>query len=207
MLNTLSATDLHVFRGERHVLRGVSFEARAGEYHEVVGPNGAGKTSLLRTLVGLIHAEFGTVCWNGRSIHDDAQHFHSDLAYLGHDSPLKADLTAAENLWYGAGVRRALSRADVVTSLATVQATAFAAQPVRTLSAGQRRRVALAALLLATVPLWVLDEPATNLDAAGQALVAQLIDAQIQRGGIVIAAVHQALPVAAGRTQRLALAA
>lgn len=201
----LTGETLHVFRGERHVLRGLSFAVDGGEYLEVTGPNGAGKTSLLRTLIGLVHAESGRVTWNGRPILEDARAYHSQLAWLGHESPLKADLTAAENLAFGIGIRRRIDAVAVATALDEVGAQGFSDRPVRTLSAGQRRRVALAGVLLAGVPLWVLDEPATHLDADGQALVGRLVERQIVAGGIVVAAVHAPLPVVEAGTRRLGL--
>lgn len=203
----LSAHDLHVFRGERHVLRGLSLEARSGEYLEVRGMNGVGKTSLLRTLVGLVHAESGEVRWRGRNIREDRCAYHRELAYLGHDAPLKADLDAHENLWFATGLRRAVALSEIDEALAHTGARGYADQPARTLSAGQRRRVALAALLLSGAPLWVLDEPATNLDAEGQRLVAALIDGQLAGGGLVVAAVHASLPVSAPGVRHLELRA
>ncbi|MBV6415738.1 MAG: Cytochrome c biogenesis ATP-binding export protein CcmA [Steroidobacteraceae bacterium] len=201
----LSGDSLHVFRGERHVLRGVSFVAEGGDYLEVTGSNGAGKTSLLRTIVGLVHAESGRVRWNGLDIHADAGAFHAQLAYLGHESPLKADLTPRENLHFAIGIRRRVGGDEIARALAETGANGFADRPVRTLSAGQRRRVALAGVVLAAVPLWVLDEPATHLDAEGHALVGRLVDRQRAEGGIVIAAVHAPLPVAGAGTRRIGL--
>jgi len=201
----LTGDTLHVFRGERHVLRGLSFAATSGEYLEVSGANGAGKTSLLRTIVGLVHAESGRVDWNGRNIHADPRAFHAQLAWLGHESPLKGDLSAVENLRYAIGIRRPVDATAIGRALDEVDASRFAERPVRTLSAGQRRRVALAGVLLAAAPLWVLDEPATHLDAAGHALVGHLVEGRIRTGGIVIAAVHAALPVDAAHTRRLGL--
>ncbi|HNR91160.1 MAG TPA: cytochrome c biogenesis heme-transporting ATPase CcmA [Dokdonella sp.] len=201
----ITGDTLHVFRGERHVLRGLSFAATSGEYLEVSGANGAGKTSLLRTIVGLVHAESGSVEWNGRSIHADPRAFHAQLAWLGHESPLKGDLSAVENLRYAIGIRRPVDAAAIGRALDEVDASRFAERPVRTLSAGQRRRVALAGVLLAAAPLWVLDEPATHLDAAGHALVGHLVESRIKTGGIVIAAVHAALPVDEAHTRRLGL--
>lgn len=203
----LRLEQLHLWRGDRHVLRGVSCTVASGRVLQVTGANGAGKTSLLRTLIGLVRAESGRVLWNGLDTNDDVRAFHAQLAYLGHDAPLKADLTAHENLWFACGVRRPVSRADVSVALERVGASAFANRACRTLSAGQRRRVALAGLLLASVPLWVLDEPVTNLDADGQSLVASLIDSHAQSGGLVIAAVHQSLGLAADRMDELHLGA
>lgn len=205
-VNRLAGAALHVFRGGRHVLRGLSFAAESGEYLEVSGANGSGKTSLLRTIVGLVQAESGSVEWNGCSIHADSRAYHAQLAWLGHDSPLKGDLSAIENLHYGTGIRRPVDAMAIGLALEEVDASRFADRPVRTLSAGQRRRVALAGVLLAAAPLWVLDEPATHLDAAGHALVGHLVERRIETGGIVIAAVHAPLPVAEAHTRRLGLA-
>ncbi len=205
LAHRLTGDSLHVFRGERHVLRGLSFAVTTGEYLEVTGGNGAGKTSLLRTIVGLVHAESGKVEWNGRSIHAEASAFHAQLSYLGHESPLKGDLTPTENLRFAVGIRRSIGSREIAEALAEVAASGFADRPVRTLSAGQRRRVALAGVLLAAAPLWVLDEPATHLDAAGQALVGRLVERQLAAGGIVVAAVHAPLPVAEAGTRRLGL--
>lgn len=203
----LRAEQIHLWRGDRHVLRGVSCAITGGRGLQVTGPNGAGKTSLLRTLIGLMRAESGRVLWNGLDTNEDARAFHAQLAYLGHDAPLKADLTAQENLWFACGVRRAVSREEVSSALERVGATAFADRACRTLSAGQRRRVALAGLLLASVPLWVLDEPVTNLDAEGQALVTRLIESHLSSGGLVIAAVHHSLGLPPDRMDELRLGA
>jgi heme exporter protein A len=203
----LTAENLHVWRGDRPVLRGVGFELRAGEVLQLTGPNGAGKTSLLRALCGLIHPEEGRVLWNGTDTRADPSAFHASLAYLAHDVPLKADLTAFENLACWVGVRRAHSRDDLERALEATGVGALRDRLVRTLSAGQKRRVALAGVLALAVPLWLLDEPTTNLDAAGQALIARLIDGHASRGGIVVAAVHHALDIAGVEPRRLALSA
>lgn len=187
------------------MLRGLSFDVEGGQYLEVTGGDGAGKTSLLRTIVGLVYAESGQVTWNGLGIHADARAYHAQLAWLGHESPLKADLTPAENLRFALGIRRRVAAAEIAGALTEVGADGFADRPVRTLSAGQRRRVALAGVMLAAVPLWVLDEPQTHLDSAGQGLVGRLIERQIAAGGIVVAAVHAPLPVPEAGTRRIGL--
>jgi len=203
----IQATRLQLWRGERHVLHGVDLEVRAGEMLQVTGANGSGKTSLLRSLCGLMRLEDGQVLWADRKIHDDLPAFHSQLVYLGHEPPLKADLTPHENLHYWVGIRRPLGSADIPRALERVGASTWRDQPVRTLSAGQKRRVALAGVILFEAPLWLLDEPATNLDADGQRLIGSLIDTQLSVGGVVIAAVHQELPVGNAAPRRLELSA
>lgn len=203
----LEVENLHLWRGERHVLRGVRFTLARGTCLEVSGANGAGKTSLLRTLCGLIYPEEGRVLWNGRDVRADLPAFHAALAYLGHEPPLKADLTGRENLRYWIGIRRRVARGELDAALARVGGASWGERLVRTLSAGQRRRVALAGLALLAVPLWVLDEPTTNLDVEGRQLVGSLIAEQLARGGMVIAAVHHGLPEAVPVVQHLELAA
>jgi heme exporter protein A len=203
----LQVENLHLWRGERHVLKGVCFSLEAGGCLEVTGPNGSGKTSLLRTLCGLMYPEEGRVLWGGQDVRRDQQSFHASLAYLGHEAPLKADLSARENLHFWIGVRRRVSNGDLDEVLARVGARSWCERLVRTLSAGQKRRVALAGLALLAVPLWLLDEPTTNLDSEGRRLVGGLIAEQRARGGSVVAAVHHELPVEVGGAQRLELTA
>jgi len=114
---SLRGERLHLWRGERHVLRGLDLELRSGEALQICGANGAGKTSLLRTLCGLAHPEEGRVLWNGADVRRDLRSFHTALAYIGHESPLKADLSAGENLRCWAGIRRRFSGADVDSAL------------------------------------------------------------------------------------------
>jgi heme exporter protein A len=203
---SLQAHNLHLWRGDRHVLRGLSFGVGAGECLLVTGPNGTGKTSLLRSLSGLMYLEGGEVVWAGKSIRDDLHTFHSELAYIGHEPPLKLDLTATENLRYWVGVRRKLSSRDIQGALARVGATNWSDRPVRTLSAGQKRRVALAGLILMAAPLWLLDEPTTNLDTQGQQLVSTLIVDHLAGGGVAVAAIHHDLGIGAPGIRRLELA-
>ena len=202
----LKGENVHLWRGDHHVLRGVRFQVGGGECLQLTGANGAGKTTLLRTACGLSYPEGGEVTWCGQSIRKDLHAFHAQMAYLGHEPPLKAELTARENLHYWVGVRRRLARQELDRALERVGAVHWADRPVRTLSAGQKRRAALAGLTLMRVPLWFLDEPTTNLDAEGQKLVGTLIDEHLQAGGIALAAVHHEIAVsAAGSLRRMEL--
>jgi len=201
----LRGESLHLWRGERHVLRAVSFTVERGQILQITGANGAGKTTLLRALCGLMHLEEGRIIWDGRDVREDLPAFHQALIYIGHEPPLKSDLTACENLRYWVGMRRRTATHAVSAALERAGAPGLSERLVRTLSAGQRRRVALAALLLLAPPLWLLDEPTTNLDSAGQRLVAQLIEEHTHQGGLVVAAVHHELAVSEHRLRRLEL--
>lgn len=193
----LKGENVHLWRGDHHVLRGVRFQVKGGECLQLTGANGTGKTTLLRTACGLAYPEGGEITWQGANIRNDLHGFQAQLAYLGHEPPLKAELTARENLHYWIGVRRRLERQELDGALERVGAGHWADRPVWTLSAGQKRRAALAGLTLMRVPLWLLDEPTTNLDAEGQKLVGTLIDEHLQQGGVALAAVHHELAVAA----------
>ena len=202
----LKGESVHLWRGDHHVLRGVRFQVRGGECLQLTGANGTGKTTLLRTACGLAYPEGGEITWRGENIRRDLHAFHAQLAYLGHEPPLKAELTARENLHYWVGVRRRVEQQELDRALERVGAEHWADRPVRTLSAGQKRRAALAGLTLMRVPLWFLDEPTTNLDTEGQKLVGTLIDEHLQAGGVALAAVHHELSVsAANGLQRMEL--
>lgn len=201
----LKGENVHLWRGDHHVLRGVQFEVGGGECLQLTGANGAGKTSLLRTICGLAYPEEGRISWCGEDVRKNLQAFHAQLAYLGHEPPLKAELTARENLRYWVGVRHRISSQALHRALEQVGAGQWADRPVRTLSAGQRRRAALAGLLLMRVPLWLLDEPTTHLDSAGQQLVGCLIEEHLRGGGVALAAVHHELTVSAQALRRLEL--
>jgi len=189
----LEAREINCWRGDRHILRDVSFGVRAGEFLKLTGPNGVGKTTLIRIVCGLLPAESGTVEWRGKVVRSTSDEFHVEMAYLGHLNSLKADLTARENLRFLAGLREALTDADIDAALDRVGILSRGDLQARSLSAGQKRRLALARLLLSGASLWVLDEPVTNLDTAGIALVEELVTEHVTRGGLALAAAHQRL--------------
>ena len=189
------------------MLRGLALGVSAGQMLQVVGKNGAGKTSLLRALCGMLYLEEGRVLWDGHDVRHDLPAFHGSLTYLGHEPPLKADLTVDENLRYWVGLRRRVTLPQLASALETAGIAGLAERLVRTLSAGQKRRVALAALTLFAAPLWLLDEPTTHLDASGHQLVAQLIEQHVRAGGLAIAALHHDIPINAQLVRRLELSA
>jgi heme exporter protein A len=192
----LEVSDLHLWRGDRHLLRGLSVALAPGQALQLLWPNGTGKTSLLRAIAGFLHPESGNVLWNGQSISRQRDAFHRDLAYQGHEPALKADLSATENLHFACELRNGASNVQIQDALQRVGLQGLRPeQPVRSLSAGQQRRVALARVLLWDATLWLLDEPAANLDAAGQQVLCDLLGLHLRAGGMAMIAAHQALPL------------
>lgn len=189
----LEARAAHLWRGEKHLLRGVSFALHSGELLQVVGPNGVGKTSLLRAVAGLLPLEAGEVYWRGQLLPEARDDFHRELAYLAHANGLKNDLTALENLRFGVSIRRAVTTEELRETLQLLRIESCADLPVRALSAGQKRRVALARVMLTRASLWILDEPITNLDKAGIALFESRIAEHMRAGGMILTAAHQLL--------------
>ena len=200
----LSVHDLACARGDRLLFKAMNFSLKAGELLLVQGGNGQGKTSLLRLLTGLSRPEAGTVHWNGEAIGKNREAYHAAMIYLGHANGVKDDLNPLENLRFAAGLQgRAFDAARAVTTLEQLGLARCLDLPCRVLSFGQRRRVALAALLLAGATLWILDEPLTGLDVHAVALMESLIRDHLKTGGMVVATTHQALNLDGINVQRL----
>lgn len=194
----LSAHEIECIRGTRRLFAGVSFALAPGECLFVQGPNGSGKTSLLRILCGLARPESGEVRWNAEPIAALAEEYRAALAYCGHANALKDDLTPSENLLAAAALAgQPAGREAARGALDALGVGHLDALPVRALSQGQKRRVALARLALAQRRLWILDEPLTSLDVGAADTLAALVDAHLERGGIAVLTSHQAIALRA----------
>jgi heme exporter protein A len=189
----LTVRDLALSRGERRLFSGIGFELRAGELLLVRGPNGAGKSSLLLTLAGALRPEAGSIGWAGEE--------PPALHLLTHASGVKTRLTLGENLSFWREVN-GVSGTAVEPALEAVGLGGLGNIEAGHLSAGQTRRLALARLLVTDRPIWLLDEPTSSLDAAGDQLVASLVARRLSTGGAVIAATHHDI---AGATATLTL--
>ena len=175
-------------RGERPVLSGVSFRLEPGGALALLGSNGSGKSSLLRILCGLLRPAGGTLTWDNTPIDGDWPAHRSRLHYVGHLDAVKPTLSAAENLESWARFRGAARAAP--GALEALGIEELADVPGRYLSAGQRRRLALARVVATPAPLWLLDEPTVTLDAESAGRVDNMIAAHRADGGMVIVATH-----------------
>ncbi len=189
-------------RGERLVFSGLDFNLAAGGALVLVGPNGSGKSSLLRVMAGLIRAESGTLSWDGSDLHEDPAAHRGRLHFIGHADALKPVLSAAEMLHFWTAMRGGTQ--DVMAPLTQFGLGAAAELPCRYLSAGQRRRLALARLIATPAPLWLLDEPTTGLDSEAAAQLLAAIAAHRRAGGCVVVSTHAALDL--GKATQLSLA-
>ncbi len=194
MTPKLTASELTLLRGDRCLFKGLDFALNPGELLILEGQNGSGKTSLMRALAGLLEFETGDVKWDGVSVRKARQAFHGSLVWMAHRVGLKADLTLVENLRFEASLR-AQSDADLAEVMERLGISRLRRLPVRSLSAGQQRRVALARMLLAKAQLWLMDEPFTNLDRDGRKLVMSLVTEHLSNGGMCIMAAHQDVDV------------
>jgi len=192
----LAADQVHLWRGDRHVLKGVSLAIAPGQMLQVSGANGSGKTTLLRVLCGLMRPEQGTVTWRGRSIREDPMAYQADLAYASHEPALKADLTVLENLRFAVGLKRHIEVAELRSILIRLGVAECAELPARVLSTGQRRRVTMARVVAMRASLWLLDEPFANLDARGSEVLLQLLDQHLSGGGLAIVVAHHEIGLA-----------
>lgn len=195
----LTGTDLTLWRGANCLFDHLSFSATPGGALLIRGPNGSGKTTLLRVIAGLTLAEAGEVQWQGRPLSERDESGRQTMAYCGHATALKPDLTTLENLRFFARLSgypiTALSELLASTGL-----TPCADLPARVLSAGQKRRAALARVLMSGAPLWLLDEPQTNLDADGRQFLERVLQEHLANSGTAVIVAHQSIDLGAAPT-------
>ena len=202
----LEVSNLACSRGDHPLFSGLSFQLEAGELMQVQGENGKGKTSLLRTLCGFMQPEAGEIRWRGGNIADLGEDYCAELLYLGHHNAIKDELNALENLQISCGLAGVeLDEKEAVIALRRIGLKGRELLPVRVLSQGQRRSVALARMLVSRAPLWVLDEPLTALDVGVVGMIQGLLGEHLVRGGMVIFTTHQPLVVEGVETRRLVL--
>jgi heme exporter protein A len=203
----LEASDLELERGGRRLFRGLSLALAPGELLRVAGANGSGKTTLLKILCGLLLPQAGAVRWQGTPIRRLREEYSRQLLYLGHAPAVKDELTAAENLGIACTLAGAPAAPQALREALDAYGLPAGEVPVRRLSQGQRRRAALARLLLSTaVPLWLLDEPFTALDAAAARFTGELIAQHVARGGAAIYTTHQDAAISAAVARVIELA-
>ena len=195
----LVAAEIACVRGGREVFRSLSFAVTAGQALVVTGPNGAGKSSLLRLVAGLVWPANGRIALEGG---DPELTIGEQAHYLGHQDALKPALTVLENLAFWAQFLGG-DEAKAAGALAATGLGQLSDLPALYLSAGQRRRLSLARLVAVERPIWLLDEPASSLDTAAQALLADLMRAHLARGGLLLAAAHGPIGLDAAPELRL----
>ena len=203
----LTLDNVACIRGTRRLFSDITQVVAAGELLRVQGPNGAGKTSLLRMLCGFLEPTEGSILWRGEKLSAQRDTFGHDLVYLGHAAALKDELSPLENLLDACQLGG--HSTDIPKALTALKAAGLRGHErtaARRLSQGQRRRSALARLALCeAAPLWVLDEPFNALDTAATAWLSGLIEAHLQRAGMVVLTSHQEVTLGAGQQQVLQL--
>jgi heme exporter protein A len=200
----LSGHDLVCVRGDRVVFTGLRFEIGAGDALTLLGPNGSGKTSLVRLIAGLVRPAAGVLAWDGAPVADDFEAHAARTHYVGHLDALKPQLSVAENLRIWSALKGDGGEAAVEPALAHFSIERLAGLPSRLLSAGQRRRLALARLLAAPAALWLLDEPTIALDRSGIAALERAIANHRAQGGLVVVSTNVDLGIPAAVPLRVA---
>ncbi|WP_447059110.1 cytochrome c biogenesis heme-transporting ATPase CcmA [Vibrio alginolyticus] len=188
----LEVSNLTAIRDERVLFENLQFEIKPGELVQIEGRNGTGKTTLLRIVTGLGEREEGVIKWKGEEVEKSRDVFHQDLLFLGHQTGVKRELTALENLrFYQSIQNNRSSDEEIFIALTQVGLAGREDVPVAQLSAGQQRRVALARLWLSKQILWILDEPLTAIDKQGVKVLESLFASHADNGGIVVLTTHQ----------------
>lgn len=203
---SLIVSQLQCSRGDIALFEGLSFELKPGQLMWLEGRNGSGKTTLLRTLCGLFLHDKGRIEWQGEPTKSTMDTYCQNLFYLGHQNALKHDLNPVENLQILSRLAgQSVSEEQTDDALHRFGLAGYEETPVRKLSQGQQRRVALSRLLLSNAPLWILDEPFVALDVAAVELLQSILVEHVEKGGMVILTTHQTLPIPQDKMQRLSL--
>jgi heme exporter protein A len=198
----LQGENLSCVRDDRTLFATLNFSLTAGNVLLLEGKNGSGKTSLLRILCGFREPDQGQVLWNGEAIADSS--YYADMAYIGHLDGIKKELTVLENLRLSVALAQ-VGRYSIQQALAKVQLAGYDDALVQTLSAGQKRRLSLARLLITHNQLWILDEPFTSLDRQGIALIETLMSEHCASGGMIVLTSHHDINLHAVTVQRIHL--
>lgn len=202
----LEVVDLECIRGDRKLFSELSFSLEKGTLLHLHGHNGSGKTTLMRALCGLIQPTQGKVLWDGESIRRQGEDFTRELLYVGHKNSIKDDLTGVENLRISCILDGlSIDQDQAWDALEKMGLRGHEDLPVRALSQGQKRRVALARLLINKARFWVLDEPFTALDKAAVEFLQSIIQGHVDAGGMVILTTHQEVKITKGQVQELQL--
>jgi len=207
---TDAAAGLHVksiscTRGYRDLFAGLDFELSPGQVLRVEGKNGSGKTSLLRIMSGLAQPLQGEVLWQGKKIHHPESSYFQNLLFIGHRAGIKYELTPIENLCMANALHGSKSDNGIEEALYRVGLYGFEDIPCGRLSAGQKRRVALAQLFLTRASCWILDEPYTSLDVAAVSMLEELFAEHIKNDGMLVITSHQPVTIQADQQHRLVL--
>ncbi len=192
-------------RGYRDLFSGLDFQLNSGQVLRVEGKNGSGKTSLLRIMSGLAQPLQGNVLWQGQKIHHPESDYFENLLFIGHRAGIKMELSPIENLCMARALHGTKQQNGIEEALYQVGLYGFEEIPCGRLSAGQKRRVALAQLFLTQAQCWILDEPYTSLDVAAVALLEQRFDEHLEKGGMLVITSHQPVSLKAVEQYRLVL--
>lgn len=205
--STLEIDGIGCVRGDRRLFSDISFVLSPGSCVQLTGANGSGKTSLLRIICGLMEPEEGEIRWQGANIRTLGEEYFTAITYIGHRNGVKEELTSIENLRISAGLAgNNLSRAKARETLGEMGLGGRENLAARLLSEGQRRRSALARLMICNTAIWILDEVLTSLDKAAVGFMTSIVAKHLDNGGIAVVATHQELVLTAGSFQRVELA-
>jgi len=191
--NSLKVENLSVFRSELPLFEAISFELNAGDAIQIGGTNGSGKTSFLRCLCDLSRRYEGNIWWNNDDISEHAESYYAQILYIGHSLGLKPKLTVQQNLSFYQELRFDKNELVIEKALNQLKIGAYFDEMVGNLSAGQKRRVALARILCEPVDLWILDEPMVALDREGQSWLENACNRHLDSGGMIVLTSHQAI--------------